>query len=175
MIGIRIRCRSIGIIFLLFFDIEGLILIIKKQFGLKSANQIMEETKEVSSIVLFDGVCNFCDSTVRFVIDHDSNNRYQFASQQSVIGQQLLLQHQAPSDTSTIVLIKDSKVYLRSTAMLKIARHLRSPWNWLYVFIYVPKPIREWAYNMFAKNRYRWFGTKEFCDIPEPNIPAKFL
>ena len=103
------------------------------------------------SIVLFDGVCNFCDGTVQFIISNDPKNQYQFVSLQSETGRQLLRSHGIASDLSTIVLIEGEKHYLRSTAILRIIRKLKTPVNWLYVLMLVPKPLREAGYRLFAR------------------------
>ncbi len=176
IMGIRFRYQMTGLIFLPFFDTEKAVPWFKKLVSGRSKSPATRlQPGAGSSVVLFDGICNFCDSTVRFVLDHDHRNAFRFASQQSEAGQKLLAEYKAPNDASTIVLIENSKIYTRSTAILRILRRLRSPWNLLYVFIWTPKPIREAAYRWFARHRYRWFGVKDACEIPEPHIQARFL
>ena len=177
IMGIRFRYQMTFLIFLPFFDVEKVVPFVKKRFFAKKHGSPAMETGagNASSIVLFDGLCNFCDSTVRFVLDNDHKNVFRFASQQSEAGRKLLEAYDAPNDTSTIVLIEGTKVYTRSTAIFRIVKQLRSPLNLLYVLIFVPKPIREAAYKLFAKHRYRWFGVKDTCEIPSPQVQAKFL
>lgn len=130
----------------------------------------------MSAIVLFDGVCNFCDSSVNFVIKRDKKNRFKFAPLQSEIGQKLLNEHEInPHETDSVIVIEDGKAFTYSTAALKIAKGLGGIWSPAYALIIIPKPIRDFFYKLFAKNRYRFFGKKEVCMMPSPEIRAKFL
>lgn len=127
-------------------------------------------------LVLFDGVCNFCDASVRFIIKRDPRRIFRFAALQSRPGQQELKHCGLPeSDLSTIVLIEGPKIYTRSTAALRIARRLNGLWPLLYVLLLIPRPIRDALYGLIAKNRYRWFGKKEACSVPTPDIMERFL
>ncbi|WP_221420259.1 DCC1-like thiol-disulfide oxidoreductase family protein [Fulvivirga sp. M361] len=176
IMGISFRYQQSGLIFLSFFDVEKSITPLKNIFRSNSDRTTIDASEPVRpAIVLFDGVCNFCDSTVRFVIKNDNKNHFQFASIQSLEGQKLLNQYHAPSDNSTIVLIEDSKVFTKSSAVLRIARQLKGPWYWLYPLIGLPKPFRDAAYRVFAKHRYQWFGIKDTCEIPDARMKAKFL
>jgi len=126
-------------------------------------------------IVLFDGVCNLCSGSVQFILKRDKKNVFQFASLQSNPGQELLKKFNLPADTfNSFVLVEGENIYTRSTAALRIARNLNG-WKWLYAFRIVPKFIRDAIYNLIAKNRYRWFGKKDECWIPTPELRAKFL
>jgi predicted DCC family thiol-disulfide oxidoreductase YuxK len=128
--------------------------------------------------VLFDGVCNFCNASINFVIDHDRSGRFVFASLQSEKGQQLLkTYHQDYNriDLRSIVLIKDGKVYEKSDAVLQIARDLDGLWPLLYAFRVIPRTIRDGIYNWIARNRYRWFGRQEACRLPSPELRQRFL
>ncbi len=130
-----------------------------------------------NAVVLFDGVCNFCNSSVRFIVRHDESGRFHFAPLQSEVGKRLLEQHHLPTDAmSTMVLLEGNQVSTRSTAALRIARHLRFPW-WIayYVFIAVPKLIRDIPYNIIARVRYRIFGRTDRCPLPPPGITERFL
>jgi predicted DCC family thiol-disulfide oxidoreductase YuxK len=130
-----------------------------------------------NAIVLFDGVCNFCNSSVRFIVRHDKSGRFHFAPLQSDVGRRLLEERHLPTDSmSTMLLIEGSEVSTRSTAALRIARHLRFPW-WVayYVFIAVPKFIRDVPYNIIARVRYRVFGRTDTCPLPPPGITERFL
>lgn len=131
--------------------------------------------KNEPSIILFDGVCNFCNSAVQFVLNRDPKGRYHFASLQSETGRLILDRYKADADLSTIILIKDNRLYFRSSAVLHIASGLQSPWKWLYVLILIPSAIRDRVYNFIAKRRYRWFGKKAVCEIPAQNVKARFL
>ncbi|MDN5211348.1 DCC1-like thiol-disulfide oxidoreductase family protein [Fulvivirgaceae bacterium BMA12] len=176
IMGIRFRYQMSGIIFLPFFETEKAIPYLRKLFGKRQrSSELAMRPTESPSIVLFDGVCNFCNKTVRFILDNDYNQRFQFASQQSATGMALLTKFNAPKDNSTIILIEKDRVYSRSTAVLRIMRRLRSPWSWLYVFMLIPKPLREAGYQLFARHRYRWFGMQDVCEIPEPHIQSRFL
>jgi len=129
-----------------------------------------------SSIVLFDGVCNLCDSTVLFVIDRDPEGRFRFASLQSEVGARLLAEHDLPEDTlDTFVLIEDGRAFVRSTAALRVARRLPFPWWLLGAFLLVPAALRDPVYRWVARNRYRWFGTRESCRVPTPELRERFL
>ncbi len=128
------------------------------------------------SIILFDGVCNLCNSSVQFVIKHDKNNLFKFASLQSTAGQSLLKQFQLPQqDFNSFILIENEKVFLKSTAALRVAKQLKGPVKLLYGFIIVPPVVRNAVYNIIAKNRYKWFGKKESCMIPTPELKERFL
>lgn len=129
----------------------------------------------MSKIILFDGVCNFCSSSVNFIIKRDKSATFKFCSLQSDIGIKLKNQTNLPEDTDSIVLIEDGKSYDKSTAALRISKGLDGFWKILYVFIIVPKPLRDLAYNYLAKNRYKWFGKKDQCMLPSPEIKSRFL
>ena len=127
-------------------------------------------------VILFDGVCNLCNSSVQFVIRRDKKGSFRFASLQGRSGQQYLQQYHLPvDDFNSFVLIENNKVYTRSTAALRVARQLGGGWKLLYGFIVIPRFIRDAVYNLVAKNRYRWFGKKEACMIPSPELKARFL
>lgn len=128
------------------------------------------------AIVLFDGVCNFCNDSVLFIIDRDPTERFVFASLQSDAGRRLLAEH-GLSDlpVSTMLLIEDGRVLLRSDAALGIARHLSGPWPLVSALRVVPRPLRDAAYTLFARNRYRLFGKSEQCRVPDGALRARFL
>lgn len=130
----------------------------------------------MSMIILFDGVCNFCNSSINFVIENDKRNLFKFAPLQSEIGQKLLAEHNIDSvETDSVILIENDKAYTHSTAALRISKNLGGIWSLGYIFIIVPKFIRDFFYKLFAKNRYRLFGKKDACMMPTPEIRAKFL
>lgn len=132
--------------------------------------------KNSGPILLFDGVCNLCNSAVQFTILRDHEQKFRFASLQSNSGQALLEQFGLSTTAyDSLVLVEDHHYFLRSTAALRVARGLGGPWKMLYVFILVPKPIRDWVYDRIAQNRYRWFGKKDQCMIPTPDLQNRFL
>lgn len=126
-------------------------------------------------VILFDGVCNLCNSSVNFVIDRDPQGTIYFAPLQSEYARKLLEKHQIGMELNTIVLLEDGKVYDRSTAALRIARLLNGPWPLLYASIVMPRFIRDGVYRWIARNRYRWFGKTQACRVPTPELQARFL
>jgi predicted DCC family thiol-disulfide oxidoreductase YuxK len=127
-------------------------------------------------VILFDGVCNLCNGSVQYVIRHDKQGYYKFASLQSQAGQQFLRQYNLPvKDFNSFVLIEEGKVYTRSTAALKVARKLSGMVQLLYGFIIVPPFIRDGLYNLISRNRCKWFGKKDSCMIPTPALKQRFL
>lgn len=128
------------------------------------------------SILLFDGVCNLCNSSVQWVIDRDRQGQFQFASLQSEFSKQKLKQFGVKNeDLNTVVLIDGDRVFKRSSAALEVLKKLGGGWQLFYVFKIVPAPIRDIVYNFIAKNRYRWFGKEESCRIPTPELKSRFL
>jgi predicted DCC family thiol-disulfide oxidoreductase YuxK len=127
-------------------------------------------------ILLFDGVCNFCNGAVNFVIDHDRGGRFRFASLQSDAGRELLRQHElGEMPLSTMVLIEAGRVYLDSEGVLRTARRLGGAFLLLVPFLLVPRGLRDAAYRAFARQRYRLFGRSDQCRVPTPEIRARFL
>ncbi len=127
-------------------------------------------------IILFDGVCNLCNGSVVFIIKRDTKDVFRFAAIQSDEGQKLIKKYQIDtSKVDSILMLDGEKYYAKSTAALKIARHLKGGYSLLYGFIILPAFIRNWVYDIIARNRYHWFGKKESCMIPTPELKAKFL
>lgn len=127
-------------------------------------------------IILFDGVCNYCNSMINFVIRQDKRKKIRYAPLQSDAGQALLLKHNLPKeDFDSFVFIEKGKAYLQSTASLKVMNQLPWYWKWFQAFWIVPKFMRDGLYNLVAKNRYKWFGKKDQCMIPTPDIRNRFL
>jgi len=129
----------------------------------------------MDNIILFDGLCNFCDHSVQFIIKRDHAELYKFASLQSDIGQKLLKQYDIPHDTDSFVLLTQGSWYSKSTAALHVAHHLNGLTKMLYPLLLIPRPIRDLFYNIFAKNRYQWFGKKDHCTLPSPEVRNRFL
>lgn len=127
-------------------------------------------------IIIFDGVCNFCNASVNFIIKQDKAQVFRFTSNQNELGQILLRQYNRNADkVETIYLIEDGYCYEKSTAALKIAKHLSFPWYLAYSIRIIPAFIRDFVYDFIAKNRYKWFGKKETCRIPTPEERVRFL
>lgn len=127
-------------------------------------------------VVLFDGVCNFCDASVQFIIRNDPAGKFRFAPLQSAFAREILQKNGLnPEVFDSVLLVENGKVYQKSAAALRIARKLRRLWPVLYVFIIVPPFIRNAVYDFIARNRYRWFGKKDACMLPTPEIRSRFL
>jgi len=126
-------------------------------------------------VLLFDGYCNLCSSSVVFIIKREKGDTFRFASLQSDFADKLLQEVSYKDDTpDSIVLVENDKTYFRSAAALKIAKKLKWPWPLLYAFIIIPPFIRDWIYDVIAKRRYKWFGRKEQCFIPPKDMSHKF-
>ncbi|WP_456379501.1 thiol-disulfide oxidoreductase DCC family protein [Lutibacter sp.] len=129
-----------------------------------------------NSIILFDGICNLCNSSVNFIIKHDTKEHFLFASLQSDAAKEILLQFSSKKlNLDSIVLIENENIYEKSTATLRISKNLNGGYKILYFFIIIPKFIRDWVYNLIAKNRYKWFGKKEKCLLSTFEIKNRFL
>ena len=136
---------------------------------------VMNDAKR-HKIILFDGVCNLCNSSVVFIINRDSNDLFRFAALQSQVGKELVSKYGIDtSKTDSIILIDGDNFYIKSTAALKISRHLSGAYPLIYGFMIVPNFMRNWVYDLIARNRYRWFGKKDSCMIPTPELNSKFL
>jgi predicted DCC family thiol-disulfide oxidoreductase YuxK len=127
-------------------------------------------------IVLFDGVCNLCNSSVQFIIKRDSKLKFKFASLQSTVGQSLLVKYNLPTkEFNTLVLIRGNECFLKSSAVLQILRELDGGFKILYLFRYIPRPLRDLIYDSIAKSRYKVFGKRHSCLIPTPELSQRFL
>ncbi|GAB1858483.1 DUF393 domain-containing protein [Flavobacteriaceae bacterium MHTCC 0001] len=128
-------------------------------------------------LILFDGVCNLCNTSIQYVIKKDKHNRFIFAALQSKVGESVIKQFGIDTTAvDSILLYKSEKdIYSKSTAALMVASQLGLPTNILGIFLIVPKFIRDWVYDFIAKNRYKWYGKKESCMVPTPELRGKFL
>jgi len=128
------------------------------------------------SFILFDGVCNFCNGAVNFLIRQDKKKVFRFVAMQSAKGRELLEQRGIdPDNLQTFVFIENGKAYQKSTAALRLARHLPWYWQWAKLFWAVPPFVRDGVYNVVARNRYRWFGRREQCMLPTSDVASRFI
>jgi predicted DCC family thiol-disulfide oxidoreductase YuxK len=127
-------------------------------------------------IVLFDGVCNLCNSSVQFILKRDKKHKFVFGSLQGKAGELYLTRfHRSTTDYTSFMLVEGNKLYTRSTAALRMLKHLGGGWKLFYAFIIVPKLLRDAVYNLVARNRYKWFGTRYACWVPTPELKERFL
>jgi predicted DCC family thiol-disulfide oxidoreductase YuxK len=129
----------------------------------------------MESIILFDGVCNLCNSGVQFIIKRDSKYRFKFASLQSETGQMLLNKYGISNKMDSIIVIENEEVYIKSSAALHISRYLDGYWKYLMIFKVLPPSFRDFFYDILAKNRYKWFGKKDSCMLPTLEMKKRFL
>ena len=128
-------------------------------------------------LILFDGVCNLCDASVQYIIKHDKNDLFRYAALQSEVGQKVISKFNIDTAKTDSILLysKENGISYKSTAALKIASKLGFPRNLMVVFLIIPAFIRNLVYDYIAKNRYKWYGKKEECMIPTPELKSKFL
>lgn len=137
---------------------------------------IFKEAMSQGAIVLFDGVCNLCNGFIQFIIKRDREGYFRFCSMQSELGKQLLQQYGInPDAMDTFVLLHNNKCFTKSDAALMITIKLRGAWSLLDLFLVVPRPVRNWCYDLIARNRYKWFGQNESCMLPTPDLTRRFL
>ena len=126
-------------------------------------------------MILFDGTCAFCERSVRFIATRDGGY-FKFGASQNPEGVALLARYGTTRDAAkSIILIEGDRVYLRSTAVLKIAARMTAPWRWAAVFLAVPRPLRDAVYQVVASVRRRIAGTSNACEIPPPEIRARLI
>jgi len=129
-----------------------------------------------NSVIIFDGVCNLCNGAVNFIIDRDTSANFQFAPMQSASATKILATlNLSRNNFDSIILIENGKFYIKSTAALRICKKLGALWPLLYIFILIPRTIRDYFYDIVAKNRYQWFGKREKCILPNAEIESRFL
>lgn len=129
----------------------------------------------MSTIILFDGICNLCNSSVQFIIQRDRAGYFQFASLQGEAGRKLERQFNLPLDIDSFILIENGQFYTKSTAALRVCKYLDGGWKLLALLRVVPRPIRDFVYDWIAKHRYRWFGKRDTCTFPTQEQQARFL
>lgn len=137
----------------------------------------ISELPKDKKIILFDGVCNLCNSSVQFVIRHDKKDTFRFISLQSDLGQKII--NNFAIDTSiidsTILYEPENGCYYKSEAAFRILNHLSGIYKCLLVFTILPNSLLNYIYDYVAKNRYKWFGKKESCMVPTSDLKIKFL
>ncbi|UUI52024.1 thiol-disulfide oxidoreductase DCC family protein [Bacillus velezensis] len=127
-------------------------------------------------VLLFDGVCNLCNGAVQFIIKRDPAGKISFASLQSDTARELLASEGLPTEQfDSMIFIENGRIYKKSAAVLKVSRHLRGAWRLSAVFFAVPRPLRDRAYSFITRRRYKWFGKREACMLPSPEIKNRFL
>ncbi|WP_300564568.1 thiol-disulfide oxidoreductase DCC family protein [Flavobacterium sp.] len=137
----------------------------------------MEGIPNDKKIILFDGVCNMCNSSVNYIIKHDKKDIFRFVSLQSELGQRIL-KHIGIADKNidSIVLYEPGRAYYyKSSAVIQIAKNMDGILNLVTIFKIIPRKIRNVIYDYIAKNRYKWYGKKDSCMMPTPELKAKFL
>ena len=128
-------------------------------------------------IILFDGVCNLCNSSINYVIDKDVDDEFRFLALQSDLGKELQNYLGITSKTldSIILFIPDEAYYIKSTAAIKIMSRFSGAWKLISIFNIIPASIRDFIYDVVARNRYKWYGKQNQCRIPTPELKSKFL
>lgn len=133
-------------------------------------------TSDNYDVILFDGVCNLCNFSVKFIIKRDRAAHFKFASLQSFAARQLMVKADVnPEPLSSVILIRQQKIYQRSDAVLEIVKKLDGGWPVLYAAKIIPRFIRDFIYIRIARNRYKLFGEKDTCMIPTSDIQSRFL
>ncbi|MFT3895181.1 MAG: DCC1-like thiol-disulfide oxidoreductase family protein [Anaerolineales bacterium] len=128
-------------------------------------------------IILFDGVCNLCNGSVRFILKYERDRSFRFASLQSDVGQELLKWCGLPPNYAEAVIYLENGIFhAGSCAALKIGQRLLFPWSILaFIGLLVPQFIRDWVYNQIGKHRYQWFGKQDICIVPTEKLKARIL
>ena len=138
----------------------------------------MHNIPKHKQLIIFDGICNLCNSSVLFVIKRDKKDKFLFAPLQSDIGKKIVNEFHIDTNVTDSILLynpKTKSIHHKSSAALRIAKQLSFPSNLMSVFFIVPTFIRNWVYDFIAKNRYNWYGKKESCMIPSPELLSKFI
>lgn len=130
----------------------------------------------MDDVLIFDGVCNLCARSVRFILDHEADQTLRFMPLQSPAGTRLIRELGLdPNDAKTFVLIADGKAYVKSDAAIRLSRYLRGPWKLLRMIKIIPRRIRDSVYDVVAPRRYRWFGRRDSCMVPTLQFRARFI
>lgn len=127
-------------------------------------------------VIVFDGICNWCNAWVNFTIDHDPHAKFKFGTLQSEAAQQILKELRLPAkDFETFLLLEQGHVHTKSTAALRIVKQLSGFWPFFYLGIVIPRPLRDAAYDYIARHRYQWMGKSETCRVPTPAEHDRFV
>lgn len=130
----------------------------------------------MNHLVIFDGICVFCSRLVQFVLRHEADHVLRFTPLQSTTGSRVMRELGIdPEDAETFVFVSGGEAFVKSDAAFELTRHLRSPWRALGVFRILPRRLRDWGYDVFARNRYRWFGRFDECMVPSRGNMARFI
>ena len=130
----------------------------------------------MDNVVIFDGVCNLCARSVRFILDHEADHTLRFTPLQSPAGSRLMRQLGLdPEDARTFVLVADGKAYVKSDAAIRLSRYFRRAWKPLGLIKIIPRWIRDRVYDVVARNRYRWFGRLDSCMVPTSELRTRFI
>jgi predicted DCC family thiol-disulfide oxidoreductase YuxK len=144
--------------------------------GRRSSSVVRRYNLMSKPIILFDGECNLCSWSVQFIIRRDPKARFRFAALQSPAGWRLLAERGIDArGFDSVVLLDGARWYARSGAALRIARRLSGAWPLLGALLVVPRPLRDWAYDVVARRRYGWFGRADACMVPTPALRERFL
>jgi predicted DCC family thiol-disulfide oxidoreductase YuxK len=139
----------------------------------------MVETSDGAPVLLYDGVCGFCNKSVQLILDHDRRGEMRFAALQSDYGQAVIERHTELRDIDSVVFIEHApdgeRVYVRSDAALKVAAYLGGFWKIFLVARVLPRGLRDYCYDLFARNRYKLFGKYDSCMLPPPEVRSRFL
>ena len=127
-------------------------------------------------IIFFDGICILCNRAVDFLVRRDRKKKFRFASLQSEYSRNFLSQYRPDLlNLDSLALYDAGKIYVKSAAVLKIAKHLGLPWSFAAIFYCIPGPLRDWLYDYIARNRYKWFGKRESCRLPDGELRGPSL
>jgi predicted DCC family thiol-disulfide oxidoreductase YuxK len=132
---------------------------------------------EGKQLVFFDGVCNLCNGSIQYIIKHDKNDLFRYAPLQSEIGKKFIKERKIDTSKVDSILLYEPNIayYTKSAAVLKIAKTFGGGFKLLGLLELIPGPVRDWFYDLIAKNRYNWFGKQNECMIPTPELKAKFM
>ena len=140
-----------------------------------SEDNIQKGNTATPPVVLFDGVCKLCNGSVNFVLRRDRAGRLKLAPLQSDYGRRVLASHETKSDPmDSIMLLEGDQLTVKSTAIIRISKYLGGAWPLCMIALVVPRFIRDFVYDVVAKNRYRWFGKYDTCRLPDPEFEDRF-
>jgi len=140
-----------------------------------SESNIQKDDVKSAPVVLFDGVCKLCNGSVNFILRRDRKGRMNFAPLQSDFAQKVVASHEIKSDPlDSIMFLEDDRLTVKSTAILRISKYLGGLWPLCMIFLIIPPFIRDFIYDIIAKNRYRWFGKYDTCRLPDPEFEDRF-